>query len=147
MTITRWAPLRDFVTLRDAMDKAFEEGFLPPKLFMPENGGMMPIDLFETPEHFTLKTMLPGIPAEKVDIEATTAQVTIKGEHKEDAKVTEGARVREELRYGKYERTVVLPAEIDPDKVEAVYENGLLTLVLPKAEVVKPKTVKIKTSK
>ena len=147
MTITRWAPLRDLVTIRDAMDKAFEETFLPPKAFGTEDAWAMPVDLFETPEHFTLKTMLPGIPAEKVDIEATTAQVTIKGEHKEDAKVTEGARVREELRYGKYERTVVLPAEIDPDKVEAVYENGLLTLMLPKAEVVKPKTVKIKTSK
>jgi HSP20 family protein len=147
MTITRWAPLRDFVSLRDAMDKAFEETFLPPKIFGTEDGWAMPIDLFETPEHFTLKTMLPGIPSEKIDIEATATQITIKGEHTEQSKVTEGTRVREELKYGKYERTMALPAEIDPEKVEAVYENGLLTLMLPKSEVVKPKTVKIKTGK
>lgn len=147
MTITRWAPLRDFVSLRDAMDKAFEETFLPPKVLGEGNGWAMPVDLFETPEHFTLKAMLPGIPAEKIDIEATAAQVTIKGEHEEKTKVTEGSRVREELRYGKYERTVTLPTEIDPDKVDAVFADGLLTLTLPKSEVVKPKTVKIKTGK
>ena len=147
MTITRWAPLRDFVSLRDAMDKAFEETFVTPKILGDGNGWTIPVDLFETPEAFTLKTMLPGIPSEKIDIEATATQVTIKGEHKEETKVTEGTRVREELRYGKYERTLTLPAEIDPDKVDAVYENGLLTLMLPKSEIVKPKTVKIKTGK
>lgn len=145
MTITRWAPLRDFVSLRDAMDKAFEETFRPPKLMSDEGG--MAIDLFETPEKFTLKTMLPGIPAEKIDIEATTAQITVRGEHEEKTKVSEGTRVREELTFGKYERTVVLPTEIDPEKVEALYENGLLTLTLPKSEVVKPKVVKVKTGK
>lgn len=89
----------------------------------------------------------PAIPADKIEIEATTERVTIEGEHTEEEKLEKGTRVREEFRYGKIERTIVLPTEIDPDKVEATYEQGILSLVLPTADVVKPKTVKITSAK
>jgi len=144
MTITRWTPLREFVSLRDAMDKLFEESFIPPTLVGLDHR-VFPVDLYEKPEMFTLKAMIPGIDPEKLSVEATSTTVTIKGEKKEELKEEKaGTVIRQELKYGMFERAIELPLEIDPTKVEATYERGILMLTLPKSEVVKPKTVKVK---
>jgi len=106
-------------------------------------GGVL--DLYEKPELFMLKVSIPGFDPQKISIEATTTMVTIKGELKEEEKEEKaGTVIRQELRYGMFERVVELPTEIDPAKVEATYENGLLVLTLPKSEFVKPKTIKVK---
>jgi HSP20 family protein len=70
--------------------------------------------------------------------------VTIKGQIDEEKKETKGTMVRQELRYGLFERAIELPMTIDPTKVEAKYEHGMLTLVLPKSDVVKPKLIPVK---
>lgn len=143
MTITRWTPLREFVSLRDAMDKLFEESFIPPTLLGMDHKLFFPVDLYEKPEAFTLKAHVPGIDPEKIVVEATITTVLIKGEKKEEKEEKYGTAVRKELRYGEFERIIELPMEIDPAKVEAKYEKGVLVLTLPKSEFVKPKTVKI----
>lgn len=143
MTITRWTPLREFVSLRDAMDKLFEESFIPPTLLGMDHKAFFPVDLYEKPEAFMLKAHVPGIEPEKIVVEATVNTLTIKGEKKEEKEEKLGTVIRKELRYGEFERVIELPMEIDPAKVEAKYDKGVLMLTLPKSELVRPKTVKV----
>ena len=143
MTLTRWTPLRDLISVREAMDKLFEETMIPPA-FMAMDHKTLPVELVETPEAFTLKVQVPGIDPAKIVVEATPTMVTIKGEIDEKKEEKKGEYLRQELRYGRFERTVELPLEIDPAKVDAFQTNGILTLKLPKSEIVKPKTVQVK---
>lgn len=144
MAMTRWAPFRDLISVREAMDKLFEESLVPPAFLAMEHKHF-PVDLFETTDVFTLKASLPGIDPAKISVQATPDIVTIKGEIEEEKKDEKtGTVVRQELRYGLFERTVELPMTIDPTKVDAKYAHGILTLTLPKSEVVKPKLIPVK---
>ena len=143
MTITRWTPLRDLISVREAMDKLFDETLIPPA-FMSMDNKAIPIDLVETGEAFLLKAQIPGVDPSRIVVEATPSTITIKGETEEKKEEKKVDYIRQELRYGRFERGVELPTEIDPAKVEAAHTHGMLTLKLPKSEVVKPKTVQVK---
>lgn len=144
MTMTRWAPFRDLISVREAMDKLFEESLVPPAFLAMEHKPF-PIDMFETTDVFILKAFLPGIEPDKISVQTTPELVTIKGEVVDEMKdEKKGTAVRRELRYGMFERTLELPMTIDPTKVEAKYAHGVLTLTLPKSEVVKPKLIPVK---
>lgn len=144
MTMTRWTPLRDLISVREAMDKLFEETLIPPA-FLTMDHKVFPMDLYEGTDAFTLKASLPGIEPSKISVEATGETVTIKGVIEEEKKEEKkGEIVRQELRYGRVERTIEMPKQIDPTKVEATYANGMLTLKLPKSDVVKPKAIPVK---
>lgn len=142
--MTRWAPLRDLISVREAMDRLFDET-LPPAFLTMEHK-MFPVDLYEGVDAFTLKASLPGIDPAKISVEATMGTVTIKGEVETEKKEeVKGEIVRQELHYGRLERTIELSKEIDATKVEATYAKGILTLKLPKSEVVKPRAIPVKT--
>ena len=104
-----------------------------------------PVDLYETGDGYVLKATLPGVGPDQLDINATTDGVSVKAEVKPDPSVKNENWLLRERRYGTFQRGFALPMEIDPNKVEASFENGVLTLMLPKAETVKPKQVKVKT--
>jgi len=148
MSITRWDPVRDFVSLREAMDRLFEDSFIRPGTALSGDGAntAFAIDLYETPDAFVLKAPLPGIKPDEIDINATTDGVVIRGELKPDLEVKPETWLRQERRYGKFQRGFTLPTQIDPNKVDATFEHGVLTLTLPKAETVKPKQIKVKAS-
>lgn len=139
---TTIAPMRDFVSLREALDKLFEDSFIKPPML---NGGTsFPIDLFETPETYVLKASLPGVKLEDLSIDATSEILVIKGEYKDAVEVKEDAYLRKERRAGMFHRSFELPLSIDSAKIDATFKDGVLTLVLPKADVVKPKQIKVK---
>jgi HSP20 family protein len=148
MSITRWDPVRDFVSLREAMDRLFEDSFIRPGAAWSGDGmgTAFAIDLYETPDAFVLKAPLPGIKPDEIDINATGDGVVIRGELKPDTQVKPEAWLRQERRYGKFQRGFTLPTQIDPNKVDATFEHGVLTLTLPKAETVKAKQIKVKGS-
>jgi HSP20 family protein len=141
---TTITPMRDFVSLREALDKLFEDSFIKPPML---NGGAsaFPIDLYETPDTYVLKASLPGVKPEHLSIDATSEIVVIKGEYKEDVEVKEETYLRKERRSGMFHRTFELPLSVDSAKIEATFKDGVLTLVLPKADVVKPKQIRVKT--
>jgi len=91
-----------------------------------------------------VKAVLPGAKPEDVDISITGDTLTIKAEHKEEQEVKEEDYFYKECRYGTCSRSVTIPVQVKADKAEAVFENGILTLTLPKAEEVKPKQIKVK---
>lgn len=143
MKVMKFDPAGEVVSLREAVDKLFEDSFI-----RPFNGfgttPSFPIELTETKDAYFLKAALPGMKPENITIEATADGLTIKGELKESTEVKEELYLRKELRYGKVQRSFSLPLDIDPNKVEASFEHGMVTITLPKTDVVKPKTITLK---
>ena len=149
MAIVRWQPLSELVSLREAMDKLFEDSFVRPSLptaFFGETMGAA-VDMFQDDKEVVVKASLPGVKPEEVDISVTGDVLTLKGEHKEEEEVKEKNYFRKELRYGTFSRSLQLPVAVKSDKAEALFENGVLTLTLPKAEEAKPKQIKVKAKK
>ena len=145
MNLVRWEPFREMMSLRDAMDRLFEDSFVRPWSFRGDHGVMgLPLDMYQTADDVVVKATLPGVKPEEVDISISGDTLTIKGEHKEEQEVKEEDYFHKERRCGTFSRSVVLPVQVKSDKAEAVFENGILTLTLPKAEEVKPKQIKVK---
>jgi len=147
MNIIRWDPFRETVSLRNAMDRLFEDSYIHPSRFWPElRPGELPLDLdvYQTADDVVVKASLPGIKPEEVDISLTGDILTIKGEHKEEKEVKEQNYIHKERRHGTFSRSIQVPASVKSDKAEAVFENGVLTLTLPKAEEEKPRQIKVK---
>ena len=135
MSMIRWDPSRDLVSLRQAMDRLFEESFVRPSGFTLElGGGNIPIDIYQTENTVEVKATLTGVKPDEVDISITGDTLTIKAERKEEKEVKEN-------RYGMVSRLITLPVEVKAEKAEATFENGVLSLTLP--EEVKPKQVKV----
>lgn len=145
MTMMRWDPYREMMGLRQAMDRFFDDTFLWPARSQYEMaGGNLPLDIYQTKDDVVVKAALPGMKPEDVDITLSGDTLTIKGEHKEDKEIKEAEYIRREHRYGAFSRTISIPVPIQNDKAQAAFENGILTLTLPKAEAVKPKQINIK---
>jgi HSP20 family protein len=144
--LIRWRPTRGVVTLRDAMDQLFDEAFTRP--WGTADGwrgvGAPSVDMYETENEVVVKAAVPGLKSEDVQINVTGEILTIKGEVKESAESKDKAYHIREQRWGAFERSLSLPTMVVSDKARAEFENGILTITLPKAEEVKPKTVSIK---
>jgi HSP20 family protein len=143
--LVRWEPGREMTSLRDAMDRLFEDAFIRPGWFAPAWGAaeMLPVDVYETGDAVVVKATVPGVKPEEIDVTVTGELLTIKGEFKQEAKVEKPNYLRQERRFGSFCRQVGLPAGVNADKANATFENGVLTLEMPKVEAVKPKTVKV----
>lgn len=144
--IVRWEPLRDMVSLRDAMDRLFEDALVGPFWKTPwsGDGGMgLALDVYETDDNFVVTAPVAGVKPEDVDITITGNTLTIKGETKAETREEKGNYIYQERRYGSFQRSIALPLDVQQDKCEATFENGVLKLTLPKAETVKPKTIKV----
>ncbi len=144
-SLMRWEPFRDLMTLREAMDRLFEESFVRPRAGWPARliPGTLAVDMYETDEEVVVKTSLAGVNPEDVDITITGDTLTIKGETKVEEEIEEDCYICQERRYGAFSRSLLLPTSIVAEKAKAEFENGILILTLPKAEEVKPKSIKV----
>jgi HSP20 family protein len=133
------------MTLREAMDRLFDDAFTRP-LSVHDGWSMSTpaIDMYQTDNEVVVKASIPGIKAEEVQINITGDVLTLKGDVKHEEERKEKAWHIREQRFGSFERSVALPTAVKTDKAEAVFENGILTVTLPKADEVKPKTINIK---
>ena len=152
--IVRWTPFEEMVSMRDAMDRVFEESRVRPYRSRTGNGSpamaRLPIDLYETEEELVLKARIPGVNPEDVDITINDGELVIKADLRSDAALDEAKDwqwYRHELLHGQIGRRLNLPTEINADDIEATFRNGELTLVLPKAEEVKPRSIEVKAVK
>ncbi len=147
MAIERWEPFRELATLRDMINRVFEEtwtrlGRLPTavELLGP------PVDLSETDTEIIVKAAVPGLKPEDLEVSVDDGLLTIRGEVREE-KREEGARhYYRELRYGRFERSIRLPAPVDESRAEAKLEQGILTIRLPKTQPSARRTIKIQTA-
>ena len=142
--LIRWEPAREMMTLREAMDRLFDDAFTRP-LSIAGNGWAVPaVDMYQTDNEVVVKAALPGMKADDVQLNVTGEVLTIKGEIKQKDEVKEKAYHLREQRWGSFERSVILPTDVVADKAKADFENGILTITLPKAEEAKPKSISIK---
>ena len=141
--LIRWEPARDMMTLREAMDRLFDDAFTRP-LSLRDGWTVPAIDMYQTDDEVVVKAALPGIKADEVQINITGEVLTLKGETKNEKEKEEKAWHIREQRWGSFERSVVLPTDVVADKARADFEDGILTITLPKAEEVKPKVINIK---
>jgi HSP20 family protein len=102
------------------------------------------LDIAETDKTYVLKAELPGVSKDDLDVSIKDGLLTINAESKfEHDEEKQGRLIRQERRYGKYVRSLRLGADVDESKVEADYRDGILTLTLPKAEVVQPRKIEV----
>ena len=145
MNIVRWEPFREMTNLREAMDRLLEDSFIRAPSLWPRLGGQyLPIDMHQTANDLIVRASLPGFKPEEVAVAITGDTLTIKGEHKEENEVKDENYFYKERHYGAFSRSVPVPVKVKSEKTEAVFEDGVLTLTLPKAEEVKPKQIKVK---
>jgi len=147
MSITRWEPFKDLMTLREAMDRLFEESYVRPGPRYQVDGTMrcaLPINAYTTDEEIVITAAIPGVDPDKVEITFENETLTIRGEMQAPLENVE--YILQERTHGKFERTLRLNIAVQPDKAEATFDQGVLTLVIPKREELKPRTIKITTS-
>ncbi|RMF35027.1 MAG: Hsp20/alpha crystallin family protein [Chloroflexi bacterium] len=144
MTVMHWSPARDLMSLREAMDRLFEESFVRVAEPRPREG-RLPIDAYTTPEEIVIVAPLPGVNPDDVEITLDGDTLTIRAEL--PAPLENVDYIFQERAYGTFSRTLTLNVPVDRDQIEATFQNGLLTLTLPKAEAVRPKTIKVKAKK
>jgi len=146
--LTRWEPAREMMTLREAMDRLFDDALTRPFSLMREGGSNwspLAIDMYQTDNDVVVKAALPGIKADEVQINVTGDILTIRGETKQEEEKNDKSWHIREHRWGAFERSVRLPTGVMSDKAKADFDNGVLTITLPKSEEVKPKTITVKT--
>lgn len=146
MAIERWDPFRDVVSLREAMNSLLQESFVRPAgalVGAAAGVGVFPLDVAENENEFVLHAQLPGVKPEEVQITVHGDTVSIRGETKAAEEKKGQTWHLRERRFGTFQRAVSLNAAIDADKANAQFENGVLTLTLPKAETARPKQIKV----
>ncbi|RPJ27802.1 MAG: Hsp20/alpha crystallin family protein [Chloroflexi bacterium] len=142
--LTRWEPVREMMTLREAMDRLFDDAFTRP-VNLRDGGWSSPaIDMYQTDDDVVVKAALPGFKADEVQINVTGDVLVLRGEMKHEEEKQDKAWHIREQRWGSFERSIALPTDVRADKANADFENGILTVTLPKAEEVKPKTITVK---
>lgn len=140
-----------FSTFRDEMDRLFDDFFAParregraftgqpqaPTLLRPS------IDVDETEQAYQVSAELPGLSEKDVELTLHDNALTISGEKRTEREDDKGGRRYAERSFGRFERTIPFPHEVDADRVDAVFRNGVLTVTLPKNEQARDKTRKI----
>jgi HSP20 family protein len=147
--LTRWSPVREMANMQRIMDRFFEDW----RPYLDENGGStgahaLALDVHEDDKNYTISTELPGVQPEHVQVRYEGDTLIIEGEIPMHTDEQQGKRtIMQERRYGRYSRRLRLPFDINFDGAEANFDNGVLTLTLPKAEAAQPKMIPIKTGK
>ena len=141
-----WSPFRHLSLLRDEIDRLFDSPLnaLTNKSQEFLNGWLPSLDLYEDRDHLVLKAELPGMKKEDIDISLHGDVLTFSGERKEEEVFEKAEAYRSERFLGKFHRTLTLPVPVDASKVQASYQDGILTVTLPKAEEAKPKQIEVK---
>lgn len=147
MALLQWRdvadPFRDLDLMRSAMDRMF--GNYRTRAGMPR--GVFPLlNITETEDNLTIRAEMPGMNPKDVEITATHDAVTIRGERRPAAVDREVNYHQREREFGSFNRIIAMPCEVNSEKIRASYRDGILTIVLPKAEQAKPKQIEIKTS-
>jgi HSP20 family protein len=148
MTIIRRAnPFDELFTLRRAVDRLFDDDVFHPRTWRTVSLGAEPaLDITTTADDLIVKASLPGWRPDDVEITLTGSTLTISGEAKEEARREDESWILSEIRRASFSRTLELPEGLIGDRATATYENGILTLHIPKAEEVKPKQIRITVS-
>ena len=145
MPIERWEPFRDMPSLREHMDRLFQDSFFRSLGQGSGQEGWFPIDVADRDDHIEVKAEVPGMKPEEFSVRVQGDTLTVRGEKKEESERKEDNWVVRERRSGSFARTIRLPATVNSEKSSATYKDGLLVLTLPKIEQSKTQEIKVKS--
>jgi HSP20 family protein len=146
MTIVRrQTPFGELVSLRQAMDRLFEDSFVRPRMWGGQAGESagLALDARMNQDELVVQAALPGVRPEDVEITIENGTLTITGETRTETKDEKDQYLLQEIRRGSFVRSVTLPNGLEPDRASASFDNGVLSLRIPRAEQVKPRTIRI----
>jgi HSP20 family protein len=138
--LANWSPFNRLSSLRDLLDSAFQLASSAPDF---TSGWAPALDVFEDDNKITVQVELAGMKKEDFDISLQDDLLTISGERKSENEKREGESFRSERFFGAFSRSVTLPSAVKADEIKATYEDGVLTVTLPKAEEAKPKKIQV----
>ena len=143
--VRRTSPLSDLVTLRQAMDRLFDDSFVRPRTWAgsADTTASLPLDVESTTDALLVDAALPGIRPEDVEITVEDGALTIRAESRDERQADDRERLLSEIRRGSMTRVITLPSGLEPDRATATFEHGLLRLRIPRAEAVKPRQIRI----
>jgi HSP20 family protein len=142
-TIARWEPFRGVTTLQDQINRLFNETFERTSDDSNLSAWAPAVDIYETEHELVVKADLPDVDPKDLDIRVENNILTIRGERKFEKKVNEENYLRVERSYGSFARSFTLANTVNSDAIKADYQNGVLTLTVPKREEAKPKQIKV----
>ena len=147
MTISRRpSPFGELLSLRQAMDRLFEDSFVRPRGAWGAGAGEaspLALDVSTSNDALVIEAALPGVRPDDVDITVEDGTLTIRGQSRTERQDSESGYLVQEIRRGEFSRSVSLPTGLEPDRAEATFEDGILTLRIPRAEQVKPRQIRI----
>ena len=147
MTIVRWNPLHDVATNQERLSRILDGFYARPQEDFARSAWVPAVDIYSNGDHeLVLKAELPDMKEEEIDLTVEDNTLTLRGERKFDAEVTEDQFHRIERSYGSFARTFALPPTVDAGKVSAQYKAGVLTVRLPLREEAKPKQIKVEVA-
>lgn len=139
--LTPWSSFDRLSSLRDLLDSAFQ--LAGPFSPVTDRGWAPALDIYEDADQVTVKLEAAGLRKEDFDISLHDDNLTVSGERRSEKKEGEGESFRSERFFGRFSRTITLPAAVKADEVKATYEDGVLTVILPKAEEAKPRRIEV----
>jgi HSP20 family protein len=145
-----FSTLRDFMTVQNAMDRMFDDRWVSPGSWLTWTSlgaNYLPIDVYETADDIVVRAVVPGVTPGGIDIQVQAGVLTLRAKS-DQATIPEGATwLVQEVTPGEYVRQITLPRTIDAETAHTTFENGVLTLTLPKTADAKPKQIKVEAAK
>jgi len=141
--LTRWEPSRGVTTLQDRINRLFNDTLQRVEGEASLSAWAPPVDIYETEHELVVKADLPEVDPKDLDIRVENNILTIRGERKFEQKVNEDNYLRVERSYGSFARSFTLANTVNAEAIKADYQNGVLTLSIPKREEAKPKQIKV----
>jgi HSP20 family protein len=142
--VRRNSPLGELVSLRQAMDRLFEDSFVRPRTWLGQQEPFgLPLDVTTRADELVVEAALPGVRPEDVEITVEDGTLSIRAESHTERSTGEGEALVTEIRRGSVSRVLALPTGLEPDKASATFDNGMLILRIPRAEAVKPRQIRI----
>jgi HSP20 family protein len=146
--LTRWQPFREMRRMHNMLDRFMDQSvFGAPAYDTDGYTTLIPIDVYQTDEEMTIKATVPGLKADDIQISITGDSLSISGEIESEHEEEGREYFVRERRTGSFSRSMTLPVNVDADKATADFEDGVLTITLPKVEAEKPKTISVKSVK
>ena len=142
-TLTRWEPFRGATSLQDQVNRLFSNVLERKGEESSLTAWAPSVDIYETEHELVVKADLPDVDPKDLDIRVENNVLTIRGERKFEKKVNEDNYLRVERAYGTFSRSFTLANSVNADAIKAEYQNGVLTLTIPKREEAKPKQIKV----
>ena len=145
MMLRLWEPFAELRRMDAEMDRMWGHTFRPFRLWHRHGrlDGYVAIDVYHEDDNLVIKAALPGVDPEDTEVTFTEVTLTIKGDRRYEKEVKEEDYLHRERRVGTFRREVALPDNLDTEKAEATYENGILTVTIPRIAETKPKALKI----